>query len=90
MLKLKDGSVVPSIFSGMSLGMKASNPNSHTANSNQQTGVKNYLQSLKNAQLQKKSQNLTLDKIKQTFQHTELEGDAQKKTVVSKQDDPEQ
>lgn len=48
MLKLKDGSVVPSLFSGMSLGLKPSNQAS-AAHPQSAQGVKNYLQSLKNA-----------------------------------------
>ena len=44
----------------------------------------NYLQGLKNAQMQQRSQNLTLDKVRETFEKTELTADADvKKQGVS-------
>ena len=75
MLRLKDGSMVPSMFSN---GSGPSIPGSSDNRLGQNTR-KNYLQNLKNVHMQKRSQNLTLDNINQTFQCTELTADGDDK-----------
>lgn len=72
MIKLKDGSMVPSMMiAGMSLGLggpsSSSAGNSVLAGSAGNANRRNLLQNLKQAQIQKRSANLTFDKIKQTF-----------------------
>ena len=72
MIKLKDGSLVPSMMiAGMSIGMggpgSSSNGNSLISGGVAGSNRRNLLQNLKNAQIQKRSANLTFDKIKQTF-----------------------
>jgi hypothetical protein len=58
-------------------GLVASNSNSTAPT---QAGSRsNFLQNLKNAQLQKRSQNFTFEKVKETYKTTELEGESSKK-----------
>ncbi len=75
MIKLKDGSMVPSM-------LFAANPSSSTTNTSLQAAAnsnrRNLLNTLKQAQIQKRSANLTLDKIKETFQTTELDEEKSK------------
>lgn len=70
MIKLKDGSLVPA-SSLMNIG----GGGSHSAAQGAAASDKNrklFIQNLQNQQRQKRSQNLTLDKVKETFQKTEL------------------
>ena len=82
MIKLKDGRMVPSnMIAGMTMGLGG--PSSSSAgNSAMAAGNanrRNLIQNLKQAQIQKRSQNITFDKIKETFQCTELDEDKSKK-----------
>ena len=73
-LRLKDGSqamMIPGLTSAPSVGsVKPQGPSSVV-----QSSSRNFIQTLKNAQLQKRSQNLTFDQVKSTYKTTELEGD---------------
>lgn len=72
-LKLKDGTVVQAgnFLSGMTGGGGGpSGPNN--ASAQDKGGRFNFLQNLKNEQIKKRSQNITFDKVKETFMRTEL------------------
>ena len=69
MIKLKDGSIVPA--STLLVNMGGTGGQSASAGPADKNR-KQFLQNLQNQHKQKRSQNLTLDKIKETFQKTEL------------------
>ena len=86
MIKLKDGRMVPSnMIAGMTMGLGG--PSSSSAGNSAIAGGnanrRNLIQNLKQAQIQKRSQNITFDKIKETFQCTELDEDKSKKQSVA-------
>jgi hypothetical protein len=71
-IKLKDGTVVQAanFLSGMT-GGGPSGP-AHSAANQDKTGRLNFLKNLKDEQMKKRSQNITFDKVKQTFMKSEL------------------
>ena len=78
MIKLKDGSMVPSSMVLPAQAAAMQNANNGQAGGG---GRRNMLQNLKQQMMQKKSANLTFDKIKETFQKTEL--DSGKKVTLA-------
>lgn len=80
MIKLKDGSMIPSSF----VAPTAASGSNTAAAANAMR--KNYLESLKQQRMQKRSQNITLDKIKETYQTSDFKDEvdpaAEKKKMI--------